>query len=299
MYKKVFAVLLAGAMAVSVAACGGSSSSGSTDTKSSSDSTGASASGSAADLAKESKILSDGTLTVGTNAQFPPFEYVGEGGKPAGFDIALINAMAEKMDVKVEVKDMEFNSLVSSIGNKIDVAIAGMTITEERKNAVSFSDSYYNAVQYVLLPKDSKIATASDLEGKKIGTQLGTTGDFYAQDIKGAEDKSYDTAVNAVKDLANGRLDAVIIDENPAKVFQSKYPDQINAFEGSQFGFEPEKYAIACPKDDDATLAALNQALKEVKEDGTYDKLVKEEITDYVGSSSGDTSAAADTAAAQ
>ncbi len=104
--------------------------------------------------------LADGVLTVGTNAEFPPFEYVGDDGEPDGFDIALIKAIGEKLGVDVEVENMEFDSLVASIGSKIDVAIAGMTVTDERKNMVDFSDSYYQAVQYVLVPKETDIAEA-------------------------------------------------------------------------------------------------------------------------------------------
>ena len=91
--------------------------------------------------------LVDGVLNVGTNAEFPPFEFVGDDGEPDGFDMALIKAIGEKMGVDVVVENMEFDSLVASIGSKIDVAIAGMTVTEERKNAVDFSDDYYEAVQ--------------------------------------------------------------------------------------------------------------------------------------------------------
>ena len=100
------------------------------------------------DAAQGSGVLADGILNVGTNAEFPPFEFVGDDGEPAGFDIALIEAIAEKLGVDVQVENMEFDSLVASIGSKIDVAIAGMTVTEERKNMVDFSDEYYEAVQY-------------------------------------------------------------------------------------------------------------------------------------------------------
>ena len=101
----------------------------------------------------ETAALADGVLTVGTNAEFPPFEYVDDNGEPDGFDIALIKAIGEKLGVEVEVENMEFASLVSSIGSKIDVAIAGMTVTEERQQSVDFSDAYYEAVQYVILPE--------------------------------------------------------------------------------------------------------------------------------------------------
>lgn len=228
----------------------------------------------------ESEAIADGVLTVGTNAEFPPFEYVGDNGEPDGFDIALINAVGDKLGMKVEVENMEFDSLVSSIGSKIDVAIAGMTVTEERQQTVDFSEPYYDAVQHVLIPVGSDIKSYEDLEGKVIGCQLGTTGDFLIEDIEGAEAHQYNKGVQAVEDLVNGRLDAVIIDRNPAEVFTANYPDKIRNLEGEDFGFETEQYAIAMPKGDKALADAINKAIKELKADGTFDSLVEKYIGD-------------------
>lgn len=226
--------------------------------------------------AAEAAALSDGVLTVGTNAEFPPFEYVDDNGEPDGFDIALIKAIGEKLGVEVEVENMEFASLVSSIGSKIDVAIAGMTVTEERQQSVDFSNAYYEAVQYVILPADSEIATAQDLEGKTIGVQLGTTGDFIAtDDIADTTVNQYNKGVDAVNDLINGRVDCVIIDKNPALVFASKFEGQLIALDGAQFDFGTEEYAIALPKGDTALTEQINAALEEIKADGTFDELVK------------------------
>ena len=222
----------------------------------------------------DSAALADGVLTVGTNAEFPPFEYLGDNGEPDGFDMALIKAIGEELGVEVVVENMEFDSLVSAIGSKIDVAIAGMTVTDERKQSVDFSESYYNAVQHVLVPIDSTIATYDDLKGKTIGCQLGTTGDFIIEEIEGATSQQYNKAVDAVNDLANGRLDAVIIDSNPAGVFASKYPDKIKDLDGADFDFEIEEYAIALPKGDTALQEAVNVAIKKLKDNGTFDKLV-------------------------
>lgn len=226
-----------------------------------------------------SQVLEDGKLTVGTNAEFPPFEFVDDNGEPDGFDVALIKAIGEKLGVEVEIENMEFDALVASIGNKIDVAIAGMTITDERKENADFSDPYYDALQYVILPEGSEIATFDDLAGKTIGVQLGTTGDFIASDdVDGAEVKQYNKGVDAVNDLINGRLDCVIIDKNPALVFADKFEGQLTAVDGEQFGFGVENYAIAMPKGDTALAAQINGALKELKEDGTFDELVKKYI---------------------
>ncbi len=219
----------------------------------------------------------DKVLRVGTNAEFPPFEYVGDDGQPDGFDIALIKAIGEKMGYEVVVENMEFASLVGAIGTKIDVSIAGMTIDEERLQSVDFSDPYYDAIQYVIVPEGSDIDCAADLEGKKIGVQLGTTGDYAVEEIEGATAAQYNKGVDAVNDLLNGRVECVIIDKNPALVFEAEY-DGIVALPGDQFDFGVEQYAIALPKGDTELAEKINSALKELKEDGTYDKLVEQYI---------------------
>jgi len=218
-------------------------------------------------------------LIVGTNAEFPPFEYVGDDGEPDGFDVALIKAIGEKMGAEVQIENMAFDALVTAIGSKIDVAIAGMTVTEERLEAVDFSDNYYTALQYVLVPADSEIATAEDLVGKTIGVQLGTTGDFIASDdIENATVSQYNKAVDAVNDLINGRVDCVIVDKNPALVFATEFEGQVKAIDGAEFGFEEEYYAIALPKGDTELKDAINAALKELQDDGTFDALVEQYI---------------------
>lgn len=256
--KKIFSLLLAGVMMTCMlSGCG---------------SAPAASGASSAD----SPCLSDGVLTVGTNAEFPPFEYVGDDGQPDGFDIALIREIGKRLEVEIVVQNMEFDSLVSSIGSKTDIAIAGMTVTEERQQSVDFSQPYYSAVQHVLVPVDSTIATYDDLKGRTLGCQLGTTGDFIIEEIEGATDQQYNKGVDAVNDLVNGRLDAVIIDSNPAGVFASNYPDKIKDLNGEDFGFDIEEYAIALPKGDTALKEAIDVAITNIKEDGTFDKLVDE-----------------------
>ena len=218
------------------------------------------------------------TLVVGTNAAFPPFEYVGDDGQPDGFDMALIKAIGAKIGMDVQIQDMEFDSLVSSIGSKIDVAIAGMTVTEERQKTVDFSESYYEAVQAVVVPKGSAIATADDLKNLNIGVQLGTTGEFIADEIEGANVSAYNKAIDAVNDLINGRVDCVIVDKNPAEVFGAQYSDKVDVLPGTSFDFEPEFYAIALPKGNTELANKINSAIQELKADGTYDSLVKQYI---------------------
>lgn len=255
--KKLVAMLMAAVLCMGVlAACG-------------SDETSA---GAGAQTAGDRPVL-----VVGTNAEFPPFEYVGDDGEPDGFDVALIKAIADRMGMDVRMENMEFDSLVAAIGNKIDVAIAGMSIIEERLNEVDFSDEYYEAVQYVVVPAGSDIAAPADLENKNIGVQLGTTGNNIADGINGANVQTYNKAVDAVNDLVNGRVDLVIIDKNPAEVFAAQFSGKVEIIDGAQFGFEPEFYAIALPKGSDM-VEKVNAALAELKEDGTFDALVAEYI---------------------
>lgn len=283
--KKLVAMMMATALvAMTLTACGSSDST----TKTAASTEAATEESAAADTAEETVAdtaeatdvaeAADGNvLIVGTNAEFPPFEYIGDDGEPDGFDIALIKAIGEKMGMEVQVENMEFASLVAAIGTKIDASIAGMTVTDERAQVVDFSDTYYDAVQSVIVAADSDIATADDLKGKSIGVQMGTTGNFIADDIEGATVQAYNKGVDAVNDLLNGRVDAVIIDTNPASVFAKNFEGQVVALDGAQFDFEPEHYAIALPKGSEL-VEKVNAALAELKEDGTFDAIVDEYI---------------------
>lgn len=224
--------------------------------------------------------LQDGVLTVGSNLTFPPFDTVDDNGAPDGFDIKLIEAIAEKLGLTVEWQDMEFGALVAAIGTKIDCSIAAMTITDERKQTVDFADPYFDAVQYIVMKSDAEIKTADDLKGLTIGVQMGTTGDYAAQEIEGATVQAYDKSVYAVNDLLNGKVDCVIVDQGPAKVFEANNEGKIVAVSGAEFGFEVEQYGIALPKGS-PLVDQFNTALKELKEDGTYDALYEEYIVGY------------------
>ena len=251
--KKLMALLLAVAMVASLTACG---------SKAEDASTGA----------------ANGTITFATNAEFPPFEFItsnGVLGEFDGIDMAMAKMIAEDNGMEAKMENMEFDSLLIALQNgQIDAVIAGMTVTDERKETVDFTNSYYEAVQYVILPADSEIATADDLKDKAIGVQLGTTGDFIAEELT-SNVSQYNKAVDAVNDLVNGRVDLVIIDKNPALVFENKFEGQVVAVDGAQFGFEPEEYAIALPKGDTALADQINAAIDELKADGTFDELVK------------------------
>lgn len=304
--KKALAVLLAGTMALGLGACGSSSDTADTtaaateatteaadtaETEAAAESTEA-AEETAVDLSG-SKYLSDGELTVGLNATFPPFEYVGDGtdnfeavssneNNVTGFDVAMMNEIGKRLGVKVVIEDMDFDGIVPAIGTKIDCGATGMTITDERKEAVNFSDSYYDATQAVLLPKDSEIKTADDLAAcKAIGVQAGTTGETVARDINDSAVVSVKSFNQAVLDLVNGKDDAVVIDQVPGEAFQKQYSDQLQLVDGTEFNFDVEQYGIAMPKDDEVMLNAINGALADMKADGTYDQLVDQYINGY------------------
>lgn len=216
------------------------------------------------------------TIVVGTNAEFPPFEYVNDDGDVDGFDMAVMKEVGEKIGSKVEIKNMEFKSLIGSMeSGNLDVIAAGMTVTKERERQVDFTDSYYTAKQYVIQKQGGSIKSSDDLEGLTIAVQEGTTGDLLAtDDIKDSNVKRFKKGVDAVMDLKKGGSDVVIIDANPAQEF-------VKANKGLEVVkdlFDDEEYAFAVQKGNTKLKDAINDALKEMKDDGTFDKLVKEYI---------------------
>ncbi|MHC1749916.1 MAG: basic amino acid ABC transporter substrate-binding protein [Cellulosilyticaceae bacterium] len=215
---------------------------------------------------------SEDVLIMGTNATFPPFEYI-EGGKIVGFDVELAELIANKMGKKLQVEDMEFNTLLASVDSgKIDFVAAGMTVSEERLKQVDFSNEYFKSKQMIIVNEgDASIKAPEDLEGKKIGVQLGTTGDTYASDIKDAEVTQYDKGAIAVMDLKNKKIDAVIIDQDPAK----KLAESQKGVVVVEAPFIEEEYAIAIKKGNTKLQEEINKALDEVKQDGSFDKLVE------------------------
>ena len=247
--KKIAAIILSAALVVALAACGSSK-----------------------DSDSNKSSCKAGTLTMGTNASFPPYEYVDDNGNIVGIDAEIAQAIADKLGMKLEIKDMEFESLVPAVKAKsIDLALAGMTVTDERKQSVNFSDSYSTGVQVVIVKENSEIKTVDDLKGKKIGVQAGTTSDTYCTDDFGEENvKQFSNGSLAVAALANGQVDCVVIDNEPAK----NYVAANSGLKILDTEYVTEDYAIAISKDNDELLKKVNNALKELKEDGTVDKIV-------------------------
>lgn len=211
-------------------------------------------------------------LYVGTNAEFPPFEYLDKG-DIVGFDIDLVKAIGNKLEMDVVIKDMSFDGLIPALEtNKVDVVIAGMTATDERKIAVNFSNPYYTANQVIILKDDNKdIKTFDDLNGKLVGVMLGFTGDVVVSEMKNVESKKYNASFAAIMELQNNKIDAVVLDSETAL----NYLKNNKGLKLADTSGEPEEYAIAISKKNTELLNKINTALDELKKDGTYESLLK------------------------
>lgn len=266
--KKIVALVAAAAMVLSMAACG------STDNSSSDAKDGSAA-------AETTKTSDSDTLVMATNATFPPYEYV-DGEECKGIDIEIAQAIADAMGKKLEVDDIDFDSIIPAITTgKADMALAGMTVTDERKENVDFSDSYATGVQVIIVPKDSDITSPDDLANDKmIGVQQGTTGHIYCSDTpeKGGfgEDHvtAYPNGASAIQALQTGKVDAVVIDNEPAKAFVAENP----GLKILDTEYVTEDYAIAVKKGNTELLDQINETLAKLKADGTLQSIIDKYI---------------------
>lgn len=291
MKKKFVCLLMAAACTASLAACGGSASetaaaaaadTTAAETKAADDTTAAEAEETTA--AEEKEEASEGKqLIMATNAEFPPYEYHDssmtgpDGSDIVGIDAEIAGAIAEKLGMELVIEDIAFDSIIPELqSGKADIGAAGMTVTEDRLVNVDFSDTYATAVQVIIVTEGSEIAGPDDLAEKTIGVQQGTTGDIYASDDFGDENVDrYPKGVDAVQALLQGKVDAVIIDNEPAKVFVSEN-------EGLKLldtAYAEEEYAIAVKKGNTELLDQINGALAELKESGTLDEIVAKYIS--------------------
>ena len=222
-----------------------------------------------------------GTLVMGTNAAFEPFEYTTTKGlvdEFDGIDVAIALKIAEKAGKTLEINNMEFDGLIAAVSNgKIDMAVAGMTVTEERKKNVDFSDTYYVASQVILVnPDDNSITCADDLKnGKKVGVVLSYTGDMIVTDDLGIDENNIqraNRALDIVQDVKNGKLDAVVVDSYTGKALADK--NGLKVVEDPNV-FETEEYAIAVQKGNTELLDVINETLKEMKESGEIEALAE------------------------
>ena len=234
----------------------------------------------------EFTTIEEGKLIMSTNAQFPPYEMVadGEGFNGTGFegiDVEIASAIADKLGLELQIDDMEFDSALLAVqNNTADVMLAGLSYSEERDEVVDFTDSYATGVQVVIV-KDGSDVTMDNLGEKMIGTQRGTTGYIYASDTPEnggyGEDHvlAYDNGATAVQALMNDQIDAVIIDEAPAKEF-------VAANEGLTIlpgNWVEEQYCAAVDEGNTALQNAINTALNELMDDGTVDEIIAKYIS--------------------
>ena len=247
--KKILALALAGTMVLSFAACGSKD-----------------------ETAKDSS--SKETITFGTNAEFPPFEYVsaqGTIGEYDGIDMAIAKQIGEDMGKEAVINNMEFDSLLLALDNgQVDAVIAGMTVTDERKESYDFSTPYYTATQVMIVKEDSDIKTAADMKDKKIVVIQGYTGETCVKDM-GYSYEAFKKGTEAVLELVNGKCDVVVIDSATAEKFVGdneglKIVEDASAFEG-------EEYAIAVKKGNTELLNQINASIQKMLDNGTVSEL--------------------------
>lgn len=276
--KKLMSLLVTGVLAASLMACGGSNeapaaSEAPAEAEAPAEETEAPAEAEAEAPAEEA--AAGGKLVMATNAEFPPYEYH-EGDSVVGIDADIAAALAQELGMELVIEDMAFDSIIASVQTgKADIGLAGITVNEDRLQNVDFTDTYTQAAQVIIVKEDSDVATPDDLTGKTVGVQLGTTGDILADDIADAAVERYNKGFEAVQALQQGKIDAVIIDREPARVFVAES-------EGLKLvdeEFTVEEYAIAVAKDNTELKDKLNEALKTLKESGKIQEIIDKYIS--------------------
>lgn len=264
--KKILCLALAAMTAVAMTSCGSTGSD-----SSATDSSAASGEKTSVDIVKE-----QGYIVMSTNAEFEPFEYM-EGQEFKGIDIEISQKIADKLGVELKINNTSFDSLPMELqSGKCNFVAAGMSYTEDKAKNIDFSDPYFNASQSIIVMKDSDIKGPEDLAGKKIGVQLGTTGDTYCtENVEGAEVSRLNKGVDAVSDLIRGSLDAVVIDDFPAQKLVANNADKIVKLDDA---LTVEEYCLAVPKGDEAMLEVVNSVIKELKESGELDEICSKYI---------------------
>ena len=211
-----------------------------------------------------------GKLVMSTNAEFEPYEYH-DGDKIVGIDPDIAEAIANKLGLELVITDTAFDSIIPEVSSgKADMGMAGMTVNEDRKKNVDFSDTYASSKQVIIVKNGSDIKGADDLKNKTIGVQLGTTGDIQGSSIEGVTMERYSKGFEAVQALSQGKIDAVLIDKQPAQYFIKDQADLSILDEA----FAEEDYAIAFKKGNTELKDKVNKALEELKADGTIDKII-------------------------
>lgn len=221
-------------------------------------------------------------LVVATNAEFPPFEFVSQNGivgKYDGIDIEIMKEVAQKLGRKLVISDMEFDSIIPAVSSgKADIAVAGMTVTDDRKANVDFTDTYFTALQTILVKKDNtQITSVKSLAGKTVGVATGYTGDLDLSEVEKSDNisiKRYTNGLDAAQDLKNGKVDAVVIDSPTAASFLKQNTD-LKGVSDNDF-FKKEEYAMGVKKGNSELLKQVNGVLSEMKKSGRIDAIAKE-----------------------
>ena len=226
-------------------------------------------------------LVEAGKLIMSTNAAFPPYESTDDKGNYIGIDIEVAQAIADKLGLELVIDNMEFTAaLEAAQKGKSDMVMAGVTVTPDREMVMEFSKTYATGIQVVIVPEDSAIKTIDDLDGKKIGTQMGTTGYLFCSDTPenggyGEENVvAYDNGITAVQALLKGQIDCIVIDNAPAQAFVKENP----GLKILETEFAVEDYAIGFAKGNTALKDAVNKALDELIADGTVQKIIDKYI---------------------
>ena len=224
---------------------------------------------------EEKKTEEKKTLVMATNAEFPPYEYH-EGDAVVGIDAEIAKLIADNLGMELKIEDVAFDSIIPGVqAGKYDMGMAGMTVNEERLQSVNFSDSYATGVQVVIVKEGGSIASLDDIAGKKIGVQTSTTGDIYASGDFGDENVvKFDSGAAAVEALKSGKVDCVIIDNEPAK----SYVATNEGLKILETEYAVEDYAICFAKDNTELQEKVNAALKELIADGSVQKIIDKYI---------------------
>ncbi|MBQ8504805.1 MAG: transporter substrate-binding domain-containing protein [Clostridia bacterium] len=234
-------------------------------------------------------VIKSGKLVVATNAEFAPFEYRDiKSGQIVGIDIDIIRAYAKYLGVQCVISDMDFDGTFLSVySNKADLAVAGITVNAKRQRAFNFSVSYYTSAQVIVVQKDSPLAAATSAEEIRqllsqskatVGSQMGTIGEYYAsgsdswnfEPIPNVVSRAFDTGALACNALSNGQIDAVIIDQAPAKLLAQKFENIVVL----DIVLTSEEYAIALQKGNDTLTQSLNDFINQIKTDGTLEEIL-------------------------
>lgn len=277
--KKILALMLALCMVFALAACGEAASDPSEAPESEAPASEAPASEAPASEAPaadgEFTTIVEGKLTMSTNAQFPPYEMTTDDGGFEGIDVEIATAIAEKLDLELDILDMDFDSALLAVQQgKSDIVMAGVTVNEDRLLVMDFTDSYATGVQVVIVKEGSDVTIDNMGEGL-IGTQRGTTGNIYCTDDYGEDHVvAYDDGFTAVQALMNGQVDCVVIDNAPAQEFVKNNAGL--AILDTEYAVED--YAIGLNKGNTALLDAINSALAELIADGTVQSIIDKYI---------------------